>query len=357
MNYSKLDSPLSSEEHTPFQSTAATSVLASPLGSPKGVPHVLDLPNLKTKPSAQVLLTTLAMFSQSSDVKNFDAVADENATMFNAAPGTGFFRWLTNVVGSPLDWIENEQDQDDIWSQASLRMAERCGRTAAPKMTRQISVDNLKEAVYRQRAILPQDQPPITLEEPALTEDSLGLKTWGSSLVLANRFAREVSDILVDPVLELGSGTGLCGIVAGRLGYNVTLTDLPEIVENLKVNVERNKISNDGVSVEVLDWLNPASFNGGPFNSIIASDPVYQSDQPGMISKVISQFLVRSETAHLCLQLPLRAKFEDVRNLLKNELQEAGLEIVRTEEEEGQDDFGKMVYAWSLWKWRKEFIE
>lgn len=343
MNHSKSPSPSSN-------SSADTSVSASPEADQKQV----DLPNLRTNPSADILLTNLALFAYPTDLRNFGENTNDGA-IFYGVSGTELFRWLTSVVSSSLEWIESEDDKDEIWSQASMRMAERCGRTAAPSMTRRISIQDLREAVFRQRNIEPDQQPPISLAEPALTEDNLGLKTWGSSLILANRFARDANEILVNPVLELGSGTGLCGIVAGRLGFDVTLTDLPEIVDNLKANVEKNKLLDDKVSVDILDWRDPSTSgfdtHAQKFNSIIVSDPVYQSDQPGLVTDMIKMFLARNKDARLCLQLPLRAKFEDIRESLKTQLSDAGLEVFQSHEEEGVDDFGKQTYAWSLWKW------
>ena len=56
-------------------------------------------------------------------------------------------------------------------------------------------------------------------------------------------------------MLELGSGTGLVGMVSSLLGYPTVLTDLPEIVPNLQLNVDLNKLNN--VTVLELDWTNP----------------------------------------------------------------------------------------------------
>ena len=90
----------------------------------------------------------------------------------------------------------------------------------------------------------------LALREPALTEDSLGLKTWGSSYVLAQMLARlstsSLSHLfnprLSTPVLELGSGTGLLGLAAAAVwGEDAILTDMAVILPNLAFNVEQNR--------------------------------------------------------------------------------------------------------------------
>lgn len=344
----------SGDGYSPYAaSTAATSIAPTPSAFfPK---HALDLPNLRTRPSAQVLLTTLALFSSAQDVRNFGSETPEENGVFSAAPGSGGFKWLTTLVGSPLEWIADEDEKDLILNQASTRLAERCGRTAAPRMTRKISVENLQDAVFERRRIPPDEQAPIALEEPALTEDSLGLKTWGSALILAERFVRD-SDILVDPVLELGAGTGLCGIVASRLGYDVTVTDLPEIVPNLRHNVNFNKLPSDDVQAEVLDWADPQRSllydRAGTYKTLVVADPVYQMDHTDLVSSIVNLFLARTNDARLCLQLPERAKFEDVREALKSKLEAGGLKVVRQDKQEGYDDFGRQSYDWTLWMWK-----
>ena len=84
-------------------------------------------------------------------------------------------------------------------------------------------------------------------------------------------------------VLELGSGTGIVGIVAAAtLGANVTVTDLPHVVPNLQFNAEANAgvlASNCGVvDVAPLRWghADDVELIGREFDLILASDVVYQ---------------------------------------------------------------------------------
>lgn len=92
----------------------------------------------------------------------------------------------------------------------------------------------------------------LTLREPPITGESLGLKTWGSSYVLAKllpQFAKDqLSNILgaqrrpETHILELGSGTGLLGLAAACFWHApVILTDLPTIIPNLAYNVDANR--------------------------------------------------------------------------------------------------------------------
>uniref|UniRef100_A0A8C4W631 Methyltransferase 21C, AARS1 lysine n=1 Tax=Gopherus evgoodei TaxID=1825980 RepID=A0A8C4W631_9SAUR len=82
-------------------------------------------------------------------------------------------------------------------------------------------------------------------------------------------------------VLEIGAGTGLVSIVASILGAYVTATDLPEVLENLKLNISRNtqNMNTHQPEVRKLVWgedLNedfPKSTHHYDF--ILASDVVY----------------------------------------------------------------------------------
>ena len=121
----------------------------------------------------------------------------------------------------------------------------------------------------------------LTIREPSLTGDNLGLKTWGTAFTMAKKLEefgigdlkhlldRDL-DFLDMGVLELGSGTGLFGLAATAIWQvPVHLTDLPEICNNLHFNVNQNhhvvsnkyglhgRYSRGKCCVEVLDWKKP----------------------------------------------------------------------------------------------------
>ncbi|KAI3669598.1 hypothetical protein L6452_40872 [Arctium lappa] len=86
-------------------------------------------------------------------------------------------------------------------------------------------------------------------------------------------------------ILELGSGTGVVGIAASAvLGADVTVTDLPHVLPNLKFNVDANAgvLAPRGgrVHVAALSWGNKEEMEtiGREYDLIIGSDVVYHDD-------------------------------------------------------------------------------
>ncbi|EOA25869.1 hypothetical protein CARUB_v10019248mg [Capsella rubella] len=83
-------------------------------------------------------------------------------------------------------------------------------------------------------------------------------------------------------IVELGSGTGIVGIAAAAtLGANVTVTDLPNVIENLKFNADANAeaVARFGGKVHVasLRWgeTDDVEVLGQNVDLILASDVVY----------------------------------------------------------------------------------
>lgn len=251
--------------------------------------------------------------------------------------------YLTRVVASELAWLDDDE-RDVVHKETALRLSENCGRTAQPEIVRNIAIAHLDRYLDHGARY-------VQLREPSLTSDNLGLKTWGSSLVLASRLVAGASDYLTGSVLELGSGTGLVGIVCGLLGYTTTLTDLADIVPNLRENVALNGV--DTAMVHELDWTNPSSFVEafGPvsFDTIVVSDPIYSSKHPYWVVDMIKRFLSKSTNARVLIQLPLRAQYEHERLVLWRLLDESFTEV-ESAIEDGLDDFGAMKFCFKRYQ-------
>lgn len=240
--------------------------------------------------------------------------------------------WLTRIISSELAWLDDSQ-AEEVRRLASLRLAENCGRSAQPEFVREIEIAELNGN--------------ILLREPSLTADNLGLKTWGSSYILGRRLAaNQHKNYLKGSILELGAGTGLVGMVACRLGFPTMLTDLEEILPNLRANVELNNIVN--AEVEELDWSDPSGFlarrGSTTYDTIILSDPLYSSRHPPWIVNMINQFLSNDKEARVLLQLPIRRNFEKERANLWKLLLENNLVVEEEELEAGYDDFGETKF-------------
>ncbi|XP_060684447.1 protein-lysine methyltransferase METTL21D isoform X1 [Hemiscyllium ocellatum] len=89
----------------------------------------------------------------------------------------------------------------------------------------------------------------------------VGCVVWDAALVLAKYL--ETSSFYRDglhtftgkSVVELGSGTGLVGLMAAVLGAHVTITDLEDMQELLNINISDNKhLVTGSIDAKVLKW-------------------------------------------------------------------------------------------------------
>ena len=173
-------------------------------------------------------------------------------------------------------------------------------------------------------------------------------------MVLAERLVNHHQSLLRAPVLELGAGTGLAGIISAALGYETIMTDLPEIVPNLEQNVELNGID---AEVDELDWREPLKFcdkhGSSRYNTVILSDPIYLSQHPYWVVQMAQLFLMKSSDSRLLIQIPLRPKFEAERALLWR-LLDTEFEVLSEEVLDGADDFGESQFIFKVLTWRKK---
>lgn len=254
--------------------------------------------------------------------------------------------YLTNIVSSDLSYMDNETQRNELMEQAAKLIGENSGRTARAGFVRTIVVPGFEKEE-------------IKIKEPAMTGDNIGMKTWGSSLIIAEKIVNNAKELLKEPILELGSGTGLTGIICRKLGFkNVLSTDLPTIVPNLKANFVLNGLESDLSSCKVLDWSNFSGFRSeNPncmFSTIILSDPIYSDEHPTWICNVLKEFLVRDDPqARVIIEIPLRSLFEKTRENFWTLLEAMGLIETTVEENEGYDDFGEYNFLFKVYKWGK----
>ncbi|ODV74543.1 S-adenosylmethionine-dependent methyltransferase CYBJADRAFT_177236 [Cyberlindnera jadinii NRRL Y-1542] len=331
----------------------------------EGPLHILDFPQLNGRLPAAVLISLLKLLARNEEtnfgkeetlmldqllVQRSIDLEDYGFTLqwlrdhgyvklARCLPDVPFnqdtFQYLNKILSS--HFIEDA----DIAQLTSLRISENCGRTARPQFTRKIIIDHLET--------------PILLNEPALTSDSLGLKTWGSSLVLSELLAKTHEGLDIHgEILELGAGTGLVGITLSKLGYEVVLTDLPEILDNLRKNVELNSVDSE---CHVLDWTDPSSFVEikGPdvkYTTVVVADPIYSPEHPQWVVNMVDRFLSKSSESQLLIQIPLRQLYESERQLLWSLLKEIGLRVVEEQYVDGFDDFGEQKFVYKRLKWQ-----
>ncbi|XP_026759675.1 protein N-lysine methyltransferase METTL21D-like [Galleria mellonella] len=118
-------------------------------------------------------------------------------------------------------------------------------------------------------------------------EGDVNCVVWDASLVLAKyleTICQKKPDFLSGiKVLELGSGLGVVGLTAATLGAQVTLTDLPEALPLLRLNINENKSkigSMGGYAIaESLVWGDSSSeILKEEFDMIVLADCVYYEE-------------------------------------------------------------------------------
>lgn len=207
---------------------------------------------------------------------------------------------------------------------------------------------------------LPSASLELTIHEPTLTADNLGLKTWASSYLLSKRLLQ----LPLPPfapgarILELGSGTGLVGLAAAGTWDDVPvlLTDLPSIVPNLLRNVNANRAKlRSSVDVAVLDWRDNAGTREerDKFDLVLAADPVYSREHPVLVAGMVAAWMKQGPRGRAVVEIPLRGGFAGEREAFRECMGVRGLVVVAEGVEDGFDDWGRgeVQCWWSVWGW------
>lgn len=119
---------------------------------------------------------------------------------------------------------------------------------------------------------------------------------WPSAIALSRFMVEHKAVSGKNKVLEIGCGLGLPGIVAGRLGADVTFTDyISEPLEFARKNWEMN--NEHPASFDIIDWRNiPFHIDA---DVILASDVAYEKRSFEHLLKFIRQMTSQGKTVLL----------------------------------------------------------
>jgi len=237
-------------------------------------------------------------------------------------------RWLTGFIVRSEEWVgaaggsEFEQEQAQA---ARVRVVEEAIALLA------LSADTQADgALSRDFSFAIAGGGSIKIElkdEPYATDhESVGLQTWGSASVLADRICADPEKYLrlggkiTLRILELGAGTGLLSLVVGKLSsypiirdrgikVDVLATDYhPAVLKNLQGNIARNfPLTDNIVRGDKLDWVDPPALDeDDKFDVILAADVIYDKRHGAWIKACAERMLRRSNDAIMWMIIPRR---------------------------------------------------
>ncbi|RMF83592.1 MAG: methyltransferase domain-containing protein [Nitrospinota bacterium] len=115
---------------------------------------------------------------------------------------------------------------------------------------------------------------------------------WPSSIGLARHIWRWV-ECAGQPVLELGCGLGLAGLIAAQKGGEVTFTDYePDALLFARYHALLNRCPS--VHFRLLDWRHPDLEASFPW--VIASDVLYEKQNVSLLFSCVQRFLLPGGT-------------------------------------------------------------
>ncbi|CAG8613557.1 10337_t:CDS:2, partial [Paraglomus brasilianum] len=256
--------------------------------------------------------------------------------------------WLTKVVASSLEWIE-DNEREEVLERAAKCLAACCGKVATGAIIREWHFATPLDST-----------PSITLRirDSTFVDDNVGFKTWGSAYLLAKLISSGSSIPLTSlrsrSAMELGTGTGLVGLACATLGCpRVVLTDYhPQVLSNAAYNIQLVQSLQSEILLHRLDWQEIAEGADKAidetFDIIIGADIVYEIVHTQWLPRVIDRYLKRDGVFYLLI--PLRPTHSKEVELFEESMSENGFVTVRCDEERGFDDFvGELKYRYYEW--------
>ncbi|XP_048394351.2 EEF1A lysine methyltransferase 3-like [Stegostoma tigrinum] len=128
---------------------------------------------------------------------------------------------------------------------------------------------------------------------------------WEAGIALCQYFQKEKISFTGKKVIELGSGTGIVGILATLLGGDVTVTDKPNILKQIENNVSINvpAACQHRVKVRALTWGEDQIKFPTVYDFVLGSDIVYSSVSYPALIETLRYLARQGATIYLATEI------------------------------------------------------
>ncbi|CAI5493512.1 unnamed protein product [Closterium sp. Naga37s-1] len=192
-------------------------------------------------------------------------------------------------------------DSDDI------RSTSNCGRddrTDSELRKRRLGYASSEKSGVSNSSTTHSESPSLRVSVIEHLGQHVGLHTWPSAVVLAEYLWQHRGVIQGRSVIELGAGTGLCGILCAKLGAQVTLTDAhsqTQVLSSLHQVAELNGFSCRGVEA-----CSASGKESGEYRERVESGKLGEFEQASSLPDggVSVESLTWGDMSHQVFQLP-----------------------------------------------------
>ncbi|KAI7897967.1 putative methyltransferase-domain-containing protein [Cokeromyces recurvatus] len=189
----------------------------------------------------------------------------------------------------------------------------------------------------------------VYLHEPCYIGNDLGFKTWGAAPMMAKKLLQQniIPNISECSVLELGTGTGMVGLVCDHLGAaEIHVTDYhPRVLENVAYNIKLNK-SRANVSrldfIEVAKSVNSNEWQNIKFDVVIASDLLYEMEHAEYLPIAVEKLMKND----FYFMIPLRDTHWKEVNHFETKMESLGLICRKVEDYEREEEEGLVQFRY-----------
>ncbi|XP_021968682.1 methyltransferase-like protein 22 [Folsomia candida] len=155
--------------------------------------------------------------------------------------------------------------------------------------------------------------------ENSTSLDLVGLQIWRGAFLLSDFVIHNASKFQGKNVLEVGSGTGLVGIVASLFAKNVVLTDLnePSIMNLLKANIAHNKdLIGQGKTPSILPldfmaetWSQELTHVVSSSDVVVVADVIYHVEITNAFIRTLRKILTAGEKRSKDIYVALEKRY------------------------------------------------